>query len=586
MFHFRKSPWSLALLVICACQDETGGSRQSSSSTNWLRCEDTADCSDYPNASCSTDGYCVDANGQRIVADGTPDGDDSEPTVNPTAEDDSDPSNVADDDVADDSAPDDDSTSDDVVPTDDDSTADDSLPSDDDAPSADDAPPDDVTTDDDSTTPDDDVATTDDDATSPDDDATDASTPGDDDTNTDPETSAGTVTIQLTVEPERYCNPGPYCDGARGHISIVRIDDGTTLRPANAPFCGYTPCETCEAPACIGAGCLPTPREVNDEQVSWDGSYQEEGSCGDANAACHNLRYVPPGRYLARMCATPGSIVTAPADETGIETTCEPSGPDECVEVEFDYPSADPVEGRLPIASEDPAEDAGTPSGSECVRDSDCSLGGLTCCDGRCVNLYNDPFNCGECGNECGAEQPYCAGSCQQPACQETCTGEQICCLQMVGPWAPLCSDLEGGTCPVGCPECVCNAPDTLIATPNGERRIDQLELGDLVYSVDRDGIVVVPVLRVQKTPVWHHQVVEVRLESGAVLHVSPRHPTADGRTFADLNRGGELDGVAIEAVSTVPYVHPFTHDILPGSSTGTYFAHGVAIGSTLQRHR
>jgi hypothetical protein len=31
-----------------------------------------------------------------------------------------------------------------------------------------------------------------------------------------------------------------------------------------------------------------------------------------------------------------------------------------------------------------------------------------------------------------------------------------------------------------------------------------------------------------------------------------------------------------------VPYEHPFTYDILPASSTGTYIAGGKLIGSTL----
>jgi hypothetical protein len=39
---------------------------------------------------------------------------------------------------------------------------------------------------------------------------------------------------------------------------------------------------------------------------------------------------------------------------------------------------------------------------------------------------------------------------------------------------------------------------------------------------------------------------------------------------------------VPVARVSTVPYEHPFTYDILPGSESGTYFASGALIGSTL----
>jgi hypothetical protein len=73
-----------------------------------------------------------------------------------------------------------------------------------------------------------------------------------------------------------------------------------------------------------------------------------------------------------------------------------------------------------------------------------------------------------------------------------------------------------------------------------------------------------------------------VELASGAVLEISARHPTADGRTFGDLNAGEELGGVAIARTRIVPYQPRFTYDILPASDSGTYFAGGVLIGSTL----
>ncbi len=64
---------------------------------------------------------------------------------------------------------------------------------------------------------------------------------------------------------------------------------------------------------------------------------------------------------------------------------------------------------------------------------------------------------------------------------------------------------------------------------------------------------------------------------------MSPGHPTADGRTFADLRAGGTLDGLRIMRVDLVPYGHARTYDILPGSETGSYFAAGARIGSTLR---
>ncbi len=148
-----------------------------------------------------------------------------------------------------------------------------------------------------------------------------------------------------------------------------------------------------------------------------------------------------------------------------------------------------------------------------------------------------------------------------------------------------MCADPVDGTCPKGCaPLCICASPDTPVATPDGERPIAELKVGDPVYSVDRGRMTVVPIVRVHRTPVSHHSVVRVALGTGAVLEISARHPTADGRTFGGLRSGSAMDGVEIESVTVIPYTHDATYDILPDSDTGAYFAGGVLIGSTLSQ--
>ena len=127
-----------------------------------------------------------------------------------------------------------------------------------------------------------------------------------------------------------------------------------------------------------------------------------------------------------------------------------------------------------------------------------------------------------------------------------------------------------------------CAAPDTPIATPEGNVPIADLKPGDLVYSSDNGAMVAVPLLGVTRRPVSHHRVVQVRTQKGAVLNISAPHPTADGRTFGDLRVGGTLDGDTIVARELVPYPFAYTYDILPASSTGTYVAGGLLIGSTL----
>jgi hypothetical protein len=108
------------------------------------------------------------------------------------------------------------------------------------------------------------------------------------------------------------------------------------------------------------------------------------------------------------------------------------------------------------------------------------------------------------------------------------------------------------------------------------------LRVGDRVLSVEHGRVVDVPILEVHRTAVQNHHVVHVELSNGSVLEISAPHPTADGRTFGDLRDTDLLGGVEIDQAMVVPYRYPFTYDILPASDSGTYFAGGVLIGSTL----
>jgi hypothetical protein len=92
----------------------------------------------------------------------------------------------------------------------------------------------------------------------------------------------------------------------------------------------------------------------------------------------------------------------------------------------------------------------------------------------------------------------------------------------------------------------------------------------------------------VSKLPVTSaHTVSRVTLVSGAVLEISPGHPTAEGRSFGELHAGDALGDLRVKSVTQgAPYAYPFTHDILPASSSGTYFAAGALIASTLADDR
>jgi len=100
--------------------------------------------------------------------------------------------------------------------------------------------------------------------------------------------------------------------------------------------------------------------------------------------------------------------------------------------------------------------------------------------------------------------------------------------------------------------------------------------------SIDRGHLVAVPIRETHRTPVTNHRVIEIVLRDGATLQVSAAHPTADGRFFGQLRAGDWLGGGEVTSAAVVPYAHDATYDILPDSDTGTYFAGGALIGSTL----
>lgn len=168
-------------------------------------------------------------------------------------------------------------------------------------------------------------------------------------------------------------------------------------------------------------------------------------------------------------------------------------------------------------------------------------------------------------------------GSCPEGTCRLP--GRKAC-EKPTGPVGNGCCKCEGDTC-TGL--CMCNAPHTRIATPTGERNIADLRVGDLVYSVHQRQIVAVPIIRLSRVAVSAHRIVDLRLADGTRIETSPAHPTADGRTFAMLRPGDILDGLMVRSAKLVSYPHPYTYDILPRSETGSYFANGVRIGSTLR---
>ena len=138
---------------------------------------------------------------------------------------------------------------------------------------------------------------------------------------------------------------------------------------------------------------------------------------------------------------------------------------------------------------------------------------------------------------------------------------------------------------PSGQPPCpICLARGTRIATPSGDFAVEDLNVGDLVWTFDAGVRVAVPLVEIGSTPVpATHRVVQLRLSDGRAVDVSPGHPTADGRKVGDLRGGDGYDGAIVMSATLSPYSGGSTFDVLPAGASGTYWANGVLLGSTLR---
>jgi outer membrane protein assembly factor BamB len=142
-----------------------------------------------------------------------------------------------------------------------------------------------------------------------------------------------------------------------------------------------------------------------------------------------------------------------------------------------------------------------------------------------------------------------------------------------------------GSRTPTGAPPCpICLAAATLIATPNGDVRVTDIKPGELVWTAASDGTrIAAPVLEVGSTAVpAGHLMVHLVLGDRRELLASPGHRTADGRQLVSLARGDTLDGSSIIQWELVAYAADRTYDLLPAGPTGTYWAGGIPMSSTL----
>lgn len=142
----------------------------------------------------------------------------------------------------------------------------------------------------------------------------------------------------------------------------------------------------------------------------------------------------------------------------------------------------------------------------------------------------------------------------------------------------------EAGQRP-NCP--ICLAAGVLIATPRGNFHVQDIRVGMPVWTTDQRGHRIAGVVLDtghMEAPLGH-EVMRLALADGRRVVASPGHPTADGRTVGALKPGDRYDGTVVAHVTLIPYAG-VTWDLLPSGPTGTYFANGVLLGSTLHHLR
>jgi hypothetical protein len=315
------------------------------------------------------------------------------------------------------------------------------------------------------------------------------------------------------------------------------------------------------------------------------------GDCGTNNTPINNVHLESPS----------GTTITSVSESGG---TCIPpftNPPDTAVHV-------CPVGVTITITQScDPAPDSVDSPG--CPSDQyDLSSDGTSCIPhggpGSCLEgfTYDSTLMC------CQGGSPQCAAGYIpfKGACVPDNTGlHDLPDVSVKTQQLKSCGPGDGGqpdcsTDPLGCPPSDCGGPNqppcggypstgclaahTLIDTPTGPVAVEDLHVGDAVWTADANGVrTYATVLKTQRLQVpASHEMMHLVLLDGRELFGSPTHPTADGRTLGDLSAGDMLDGVSITIAERLPYGQPATYDLLPSGSTGTYWANGILIGSTL----
>jgi hypothetical protein len=146
--------------------------------------------------------------------------------------------------------------------------------------------------------------------------------------------TVGSVTFELMTAGAPSVE---YCVGRNCGTEWLAIKSASGQEMQITHHC-ISDCTSCNQIGCDLLCALPQPVKPEGVRQQWDGMFFTASTCGQGQM-CANPNCAPPGKYVATMCAGVKNNADA--------MFCETDPNQQCVDVEFDYPTTSVVQGTV-----------------------------------------------------------------------------------------------------------------------------------------------------------------------------------------------------------------------------------------------